>query len=74
MEKIILLIGASGSQGGEVLKCLQKTKFKLRAFTRKENAFTKKASSKGIEISYGNLDDENSLIKAMEMYMEYFQF
>jgi uncharacterized protein YbjT (DUF2867 family) len=66
MEKRILIIGASGSQGGEVLKCLQKTKFKLRAFTRKESAFTKKASSEGVEIAYGNLDDENSLIKDME--------
>ena len=66
MEKRILVIGASGSQGGEVLKCLQKSKFKLRAFTRKESEFTKRVSAEGVEIALGNLDDENSLIKAME--------
>lgn len=66
MEKRILVIGASGSQGGEVLKCLQKSSFKLRAFTRKESEFTKRVSEQGIEIAFGNLDDENSLIKAMD--------
>ena len=66
MEKTILIIGASGSQGGEVLKCLQKSKFKLRAFTRKESEFTKRVKAEGVEIALGNLEDENSLIKAME--------
>jgi len=74
MEKRILVIGASGSQGGEVLKCLQKSKFKLRAFTRKESDFKKRVSAEGVEIALGNLEDENSLIKAMEKFMEYFQF
>lgn len=66
MEKRILVIGASGSQGGEVLKCLQKSAFKLRTFTRKESEFTKRVRAEGVEIALGNLDDENSLIKAMD--------
>ena len=66
MEKRILVIGASGSQGWEVLKSLQKTKFKLRAFTRKESEFTKRVSAERVEIALGDLEDENSLIKAME--------
>ena len=66
MEKRILVIGASGSQLGEVLKCLQKSKFKLRVFSLKESEFTKRVSAEGVEIALGNLEDENSLIKAME--------
>ena len=66
-EKIILVIGASGSQGGEVLKQLQKqNKFKLRALQRKESEFSKKAREEGVEIVFGDLFKEETLIKAMK--------
>lgn len=66
-KKIILIIGASGSQGGEVLKQLQKqNKFKLRALQRKESDFAKKARKEGIEIAIGDLYNEESLVKAMK--------
>ena len=66
-KKTILVIGASGSQGGEVLKQLQKqNKFKLRALQRKESEFAKKAREEGVEIAIGDLFNEESLVKAMK--------
>lgn len=67
MEKTILVIGASGSQGGEVYKLLQKEKtFKIRVLQRKESEFAKKARSEGAEVVIGDLNDETSLVKAMK--------
>ena len=65
--KRILIIGSSGSQGGEVMKeLLKRNKYKLRALMRKESAFSEDLKSKGVEIVLGNLNDEKSLEKAME--------
>ena len=65
--KRVLVIGSSGSQGGEVMKeLLKRNKYKLRALMRKESAFSEDLKSKGVEIVLGNLNDEKSLEKAME--------
>ena len=62
-----MTIGASGSQGGEVLKLLQKqNKFKLRVLQRKESDFAKKVREEGVEVAIGDLYDEPSLVKAMK--------
>lgn len=66
-KKTLLIIGASGSQGGEVLKQLQKSnKFNLRALQRKESEFSKKCREEGIEIAIGDLYNEESLVDAMK--------
>ena len=65
--KRVLVIGSSGSQGGEVMKeLLKRNKYKLRALMRKESGFSEDLKSKGVEIILGNLNDEKSLEKAME--------
>ena len=65
--KRVLVIGSSGSQGGEVMKeLLKRNKYKLRALMRKESAFSEDLKSKEVEIVLGNLNDEKSLEKAME--------
>ena len=66
-NKIILIIGASGSQGGEVLKQLQnQNKFKLRVLQRKESDFARKVREEGVDVAIGDLFDEPSLDKAMK--------
>lgn len=75
MVKAILVIGASGSQGGEIYKQLQREKkFKIRVLQRKESEFAKKARSEGAKVVIGNLNDEESLIKAWRISMVYFQY
>ena len=65
--KRILVIGASGSQGGEVLKeLLKRNQYKIRALMRKETEFSHSLKAKGVEIVIGDLNEENSLEKAME--------
>ena len=67
MSKIILVIGASGSQGGEVLLQLQRDKkFKIRVLQRKESDFSKRMRKEGVEVVIGDLNDEDSLVKATE--------
>jgi uncharacterized protein YbjT (DUF2867 family) len=64
----ILVTGATGAQGGSVAKALLAgKKFKVRILTR--NAASDKAialKKAGAEITEGNLDDKNSLLKAMK--------
>ena len=65
--KRILVIGSSGSQGGEVLKeLLKRNTYQLRALMRKETEFSQELKTKGVEIVIGNLDDQNSLEQAMK--------
>jgi uncharacterized protein YbjT (DUF2867 family) len=67
--KTILVIGATGNQGGSVLEALlQRTKFTVRAFVRPEDTKSPRVESlrqKGIEIAEGDLDDSQSLEQAM---------
>jgi uncharacterized protein YbjT (DUF2867 family) len=65
-DKTILVTGATGQQGGSLIKAMTGTPFKLRAMTRKPDS-DKGAALKqaGIEVVAGDLDDEASLIKAL---------
>jgi len=67
-KPIILVTGATGSQGGSVAHFLAKSgKFSVRALTR--DAQSKKAAAlgpEGAEVVEGNLDDKDSLVKAMK--------
>lgn len=68
MEKDILVIGATGNQGGAVVRQLLPTHFnKIRAFTR--DPAGKKAQAflmTGVKLFKGNLDDTESLLAAMD--------
>jgi uncharacterized protein YbjT (DUF2867 family) len=67
-EKLILITGATGKQGGATLRHLAKRGgFKLRALTRKPDSDGAKAAAKlGAEIVTGDFDDAASLERAMK--------
>lgn len=69
-NKVILVIGATGNQGGAVVQALQqRTRFKIRAFVRPADAHSPKVESlrqQEIEIAQGDLDDRQSLSQAMQ--------
>jgi uncharacterized protein YbjT (DUF2867 family) len=65
-EKVVLITGVTGSQGGAVARELVGKGFKLRGMTRKlESDAAKKMAALGIELVQGDLDDEASLKKAL---------
>ncbi|MCA8916554.1 MAG: NmrA/HSCARG family protein [Planctomycetes bacterium] len=64
-EKIILITGATGQQGGAVLKHLKGRGFKLRALTRNPDSDKAKALGSGVEVVKGDLNDEASLKAAL---------
>jgi len=68
MEKEILVIGATGNQGGAVVRQLLPTHLnKIRGFTR--DPAGKKALTllmTGVKLFQGNLDDYDSLLGAMD--------
>ena len=66
-DKVILVAGATGRQGGAVIRHLQKKRWKIRALTR--NASSPAAMSlagQGIEVVQGDMNDPRSLTTAME--------
>ena len=65
-EKTILIIGATGKQGGATLRHLAKRGgFKLRAMTRKPDSDAAKAvAALGAEVVVGDMDDAASLERA----------
>ena len=66
-ERIILVTGATGQQGGAVYRHLQKRGFKLRALVRDPN--TEKARhlmGHGEEVFQGDLEDSESLARALD--------
>jgi len=66
-DKLILIAGATGKQGGATLRYLAKQGgFKLRALTRKPDGEAAKAvAALGAEIVAGDFDDAASLERAM---------
>lgn len=66
-EKLVLITGATGKQGGATLRYLAKQGgFKLRALTRKPDSDAAKAlAALGAEIVTGDLDDAASLERAL---------
>ncbi len=66
-EQIILVIGATGNQGGAVARhLLQRGKFKVRALVRDENKPASLALQQaGAELVKGDLGDRASLDRAL---------
>ena len=66
-EKVVLVTGATGQQGGATLRHLAKRGgFKLRAMTRNPESDKAKAiTALGAEVVQGDLDDAASLAKAL---------
>jgi uncharacterized protein YbjT (DUF2867 family) len=66
-DKLILITGATGKQGGATLRHLAKQKgFKLRAMTRKPNeAPARELAALGAEVVAGDLDDAASVSRAL---------
>jgi uncharacterized protein YbjT (DUF2867 family) len=65
--KIILVSGATGKQGGAVIRHLQEKGWKIRALTRNSNSKAAQVmTSKGINVIQGNMNDLQSLEKAMD--------
>ncbi len=66
MAKTILVTGATGLQGGSVVRALQKRDFTIRALTRDTSSpKAAKLKEKGVEVMAGDLDDRASLDAAM---------
>jgi uncharacterized protein YbjT (DUF2867 family) len=67
-EKVVVITGATGKQGGATLRYLAKAGgFKLRAMTRKPDGDAAKAlAALGAEVVTGDLDDAASLGRALE--------
>src|SRR5206468_1467099 len=66
MAKTILVTGATGQQGGSVLRALQKRGFIVRALTRDPASPKAKAlAEKGVEVVAGDLTDRASLDAAL---------
>jgi NAD(P)-dependent dehydrogenase (short-subunit alcohol dehydrogenase family) len=67
-SKIIAVTGATGSQGGGVVNIMKKTPgWKVRAITRHPDGEAAKIlAAQGVEVVYGDFDDEASLLKAFE--------
>jgi uncharacterized protein YbjT (DUF2867 family) len=66
-ERIILISGATGQQGGATARALAGKGFKLRALTRNPDSDAAKAlaAATGAELVKGELDDEASLKTAL---------
>jgi len=69
MVKTIAVLGATGTQGGGVVKVLLKSgDWKVRAITRNTGSDKAKAlASSGAEVVAANTDDIDSLVKAFEV-------
>src|SRR5687768_13676167 len=65
-DRIVLITGATGKQGGAVARFLAGKDFKIRAMTRKPESDAAKAlSARGAEVVKGDLNDPASLEKAL---------
>lgn len=66
-DKTILITGATGQQGGAVLRHLVGKGFKLRALTRNPDSDKAKAlAAQDVQVIKGDLDDEASLKAALQ--------
>ena len=65
-ERTILITGATGKQGGAVIRALMGKGFHLRAMTRKtDSAAAIELANTGVELVRGDLDDAASLTAAL---------
>jgi uncharacterized protein YbjT (DUF2867 family) len=66
-DKTVLVTGATGRQGGAVIRHMLPKGWKLRALTfRADDATIKKLAGQGIEVVKGNLEDPASLEPAVK--------
>jgi uncharacterized protein YbjT (DUF2867 family) len=66
-DRLILVTGATGKQGGTVLRHLRAKGFPVRALTRDPSQPSARALlDEGAEVTGGNMDDIDSLRRAME--------
>lgn len=70
MSKLLVVVGATGGQGGSVVKAMRehsRHSFKIRGITRNTNSGKAKAlSAQGIEMVAADLNDESSLVQAFQ--------
>jgi len=72
MSKLLVIIGATGNQGGSVIKSIladpnASKQFKLRGVTRDVSKSAAKAlTEQGVEMVSADLNDKASLVKAFE--------
>src|SRR5687767_267140 len=65
-NKLVVVIGATGRQGGEVARHLMNNGWKVRALTRTPDSKKALALRKlGAEVVKGNLDDAASIVAAL---------
>jgi len=66
-DRTILIIGATGNQGGAVAKALQGSGFHLRGLTRMPDGVRAGALARlGVDVVKGDLDDEATLRRALD--------
>jgi len=66
-DKLILVTGATGKQGGAVLRHLRASGFPVRAFTRNPDKPEARAlAGEGVEIVGGDLSDPESISRALD--------
>ena len=64
-DGLVLVAGATGRQGGAVVRHLLTKGWKLRALTRNPDSYAaRKLAEKGVELAQGDLDDPESLERA----------
>jgi len=64
-DRIILITGATGRQGGAAARHLHKRGYTVRAFTRNPER-ARNLLGEGIEVSHGNFDDFDSIRRALD--------
>ncbi len=65
-EKLVLITGATGRQGGAVIDQMLLRGWRLRALTRSPtNAVAQSLAARGVEVVQGDLEDPSSLDKAV---------
>jgi uncharacterized protein YbjT (DUF2867 family) len=65
-DRTVLVSGATGRQGGSVIRHLQAKGWKLRALTRKpDSAASRELAGQGIEVVAGDLEEPGTLVPAL---------
>ena len=66
-DQLILVTGATGMQGGETVKALLESGFKVRALVRDpQSAVAQALQERGVELAQGSFDDVQRLDAAMQ--------
>jgi len=61
----VLVIGATGNQGGSVVQALLPKGYSIRTLTRKpDSPAAKRLTEQGVEVIKGDFSDHDSLVKA----------